>query len=108
MALSLKSLRIVFLPAALWMLSPDLPGADCNGNGIEDAAELAPGKPALSVEKGIETGAPSLDLVAADLTGSGAADLLAVFPDASLSVFENEGDLSFRELRTILSQAVRF
>ena len=45
-----RLLAALVVAASFPIPGKELPAADCNGNGIEDSAETAPGKPAFAVD----------------------------------------------------------
>jgi hypothetical protein len=72
--------------------------ADCNGNGVEDAEDVLPHGFALQPALVHEYEDPAIFLLAADLSGDGAIDLVAptVFGER-VPVFLNRGDGTFSE-----------
>jgi hypothetical protein len=85
--LCLRAGRIVACSAVFLSAMAASPAADCNGNGVEDAADLSPGTIAFAAAPFLHEVLGLTGLVGADLDGDSDVDLVAGSGGGSIFVF---------------------
>jgi hypothetical protein len=85
------------IPAAI-VLTLSARAADCDGNGVEDAIDVAPSGPGYRLVRRVELASKPTDIVLSDMNGDGKADILAIDSiEGELLVALGKGDWRWEE-----------